>query len=210
MMAGRQQQKKKLIILTTTILLCLAILFYDDDKQSRRSLLRRALLSSSSSSSSSSLSYEYLEGSSTLHPWAEHNVMNIIEPPHYYNADDNDDNTEQLHKTTALFFHIPRSGSGTIKQLYQSCSTVNDMTIATAHTKGGIARAVDLELVYRSSPSQQQDYDSNSDSLPDNNANAETTTTTSYKADILFTTGKLFHVGIKHYIICAFILTLNI
>ena len=118
---------------------------------------------------------------------------------------DNDDDTKQLHKTTALFFHIPRSGSGSIKQLYQSCSTVNDMTIATAHTKGGIARAVDLELVYRSSPSQQQDYDSNSDSLPDNNANAETTTTTSYKADILFTTGKLFHVGIKHYIICAFI-----
>jgi len=127
------EKKKKVIDICSFILaLCIVLYIFDDDIDigGRRSLR----------SSSRELSI-YLEGPSTLLPWAEHNLIDI---------------KDSTSTPTALFWEIPRTGARHTKELYQC---YNHLTIATADTKDGISRAKGLQLVRRttSTPSDEDE-----------------------------------------------------
>ena len=130
------EKKKKVIDIASFILaLCIVLYIFDDDIDiGGRRFLR---------SSSRELSI-YLEGPSTLLPWAEHNLIDIKDSTA----------TPQQPPPTALFWEIPRTGARQTKELYQC---YNHLTIATADTKDGISRAKGLQLVRRTATPEDEE-----------------------------------------------------
>ena len=144
----QQQKKRKQYLLSTILVLCIAYTILDDESNTTGSS-RRSLRSSAT--------YEdYLE-----------DMVDVMAKPI--------DTSRPPAETTALFWHIPRTGASAIQQYYQC---MGGMTIATANTNDGISRARELGLLRYKKPidpfsmSTQQEYFDDG---------------TSYTADVIFT-----------------------
>ena len=145
----QQQKKRKQYLLSTVLVLFIAYTIFLDDESNTIGSSRRLLRSSAT--------YEdYLE-----------DMVDVMAKPI--------DTSRPPAETTALFWHIPRTGASAIQHYYQC---MGGMTIATADTNNGISRARELRLLRYKKPidpfsmSTQQEY------FDDD---------TSYTADVIFT-----------------------